>query len=70
MGEAKKFGWDRVGFGMVEERKSWYKEIKVCAVVVFDPKAINHQRKGDVAGDVTEETGGGGLVKTVWEARW
>ncbi len=41
---------------MVEERKSWYKEIKVCAMVVFDPKAINHQRKGNVAEDVTEET--------------
>ncbi len=34
-------------------------------MVVCDSKVINHQRKDDVAGDVTEETGGGGLVKTV-----
>jgi hypothetical protein len=34
-------------------------------MVVFDSKVINHQRKDDVAGDVTEETGGGGLVKVV-----
>ncbi len=34
-------------------------------MVVFDTKVINHQRKDDVAGDVTEETGSGSLVKAV-----
>ena len=34
-------------------------------MVVFDSKVINHQRKDNVAGDVTEETGGGGLVEAV-----
>ena len=64
-GETKKFGGDGVGFGVVEEGESGDKEVKVFAVVVFDSKVINHQRKDDVTGDVTEETGGGGLVETV-----
>ncbi len=64
-GKAEKFGGDRVGFGMVEEGKSSDEEVKVVAKVVFDSKVINHQRKDDVAGDVTEETGGGSLVKAV-----
>ena len=32
---------------------------------VFDSKVINHQRKDDVAGDVTKETGGGSLVEAM-----
>jgi hypothetical protein len=64
-GEAEKFGGDRVGFGMVEEGESGDEEVKVVAKVVLDSKVINHQRKDDVAGDVTEETGGGSLVKAV-----
>jgi hypothetical protein len=34
-------------------------------MVVFDSKVINHQRKDDVTGDVTKETGGGSLVEAV-----
>ncbi len=34
-------------------------------MVVFDTKVIYHQRKDNVAGDVAEETGGGGLVEAV-----
>ena len=34
-------------------------------MVVFDSKVIYHQRKDDVPGDVTKETGGGGLVEAV-----
>jgi hypothetical protein len=33
--------------------------------VVFDSEVIYHQRKDDVTRDVTEETGGGGLMKDV-----
>jgi hypothetical protein len=50
---------------MVEKGKSGDKKIKVFAMVVFDSKVIYHQHKDDVTRDVTEETGGGGLVKTV-----
>ena len=64
-GEAKEFGGDRVGFGVIEEGESGDKEVKVFAMVVFDSKVINHQRKDYVTGDVTEETGGGGLVEAV-----
>ena len=64
-GETKKFGGDGVGFGVVEEGESGDKEVKVFAKVVFDSKVINHQRKDDVTGDVTKETGGGSLVKAV-----
>jgi hypothetical protein len=39
--------------------------------VVFDSEVIYHQRKDDVTRDVTEETGGGGLMKTVGgKSRW
>jgi hypothetical protein len=54
-----------VGFGVVKEGESGDKEVKVFAMVVFDSKVINHQRKDDVTGDVTKETGGGSLVKAV-----
>ena len=64
-GEAKKFGGDRVGFGVIEEGESGDEEVKVFAMVVFDTEVINHQRKDDVTGDVTKETGGGGLVEAV-----
>ena len=50
---------------MIEEGESGDEVIKVFAMVVFDSKVINHQRKDDVTGDVTEETGGGGLVETM-----
>ena len=46
--KAKKFGGDRVGFGVVKEGESGDKEVKVFAMVVFDSKVINHQRKDDV----------------------
>ena len=64
-GEAKELGGDRVGFGVIEEGESGDEEVKVFAMVVFDSKVINHQRKDYVTGDVTEETGGGGLVEAV-----
>ena len=64
-GKAEKFGGDRVGFGVIEEGESGDEVIKVFAMVVFDSKVINHQRKDDVTGDVTKETGGGGLVEAV-----
>jgi hypothetical protein len=63
--EAKKLGGDRVGFGVVEEGESRDEEVKVIAKVVFDSKVINHQRKDDVVGDVTKETGGGSLVEAM-----
>ena len=63
--EAKKFGGDRVGFGVVREGESGDKEVKVFAIMVFDSKVINHQRKDDVTGDMTKETGGGGLEEAV-----
>ena len=34
-GEAKEFGGDRVGFGVIEEGESGDKEAKVFAMVVF-----------------------------------
>jgi hypothetical protein len=64
-GETKKFGRDGVGFGVIEKGESGDQEVKVFALVVFDSKVINHQRKDYVTGDVTEETGGGGLVEAV-----
>ena len=64
-GKAEKFGGDRVGFGVIEEGESGDEVIKVFAMVVFDAKVINHQRKDYVTGNVTEETGGGGLVEAV-----
>jgi len=64
-GKAEKFGGDRVGFGVIEEGESGDEEVKVFAVVVFDTEVIHHQRKDNVAGDVAEETGGGGLVEAV-----
>ena len=64
-GKAEKFGGDRVGFGVIEEGESGDEVIKVFAMVVFDSKVINHQRKDNVAGDVAEETGGGGLMEAV-----
>ena len=54
-----------MGFGMVDKGKSGDKKIKVFAMVVFDSKVIYHQHKDDVTRDVTEETGGGGLVETM-----
>ena len=50
---------------MVEEGKSGDEKVKVFAVVVFDSKVIHHQRKDDVTGDMTKETGGGGLEEAV-----
>ena len=50
---------------MVEEGKSRDEKVKVFAVVVFDSKVIHHQRKDDVTGDMTKETGGGGLEEAV-----
>ena len=64
-GETKKFGRDGVGFGVVEEGEGGNKVVKVFAMVVFDSKVIYHQRKDNVTGNVTEETGGGGRVKAV-----
>jgi hypothetical protein len=64
-GKAKEFGRDGVGFCVVEEGKSGDKKVKVFAMVVFDTEVIYHQRKDNVAGDVAEETGGGGLVEAV-----
>ncbi len=63
--KTQKLGGDRVGFGVVKEGGSGDKEVKVFAMVVFDSKVINHQRKDDVTGDVTKETGGGSLVEAV-----
>jgi hypothetical protein len=63
--KTQKFGGDRVGFGVVKEGESGEKEVRVFAMVVFDSKVINHQRKDDVTGDVTKETGGGSLVEAV-----
>ena len=50
---------------MVEEGKSGDEKVKVFAVVVFDSKVIHHQCKDDVTGDMTKETGGGGLEEAV-----
>jgi hypothetical protein len=60
--EAKKFGGDRVGFGVIEEGESGDEEVKVFAMVMFDTKVIHHQRKDNAA---AKETGGRGLVKAV-----
>jgi hypothetical protein len=54
-----------VGLGVVKEGESGDKVVKVFAMVVFDSKVVNHQRKDDVTGDVTKETGGGSLVEAV-----
>ena len=64
-GEAKEFGGDRVSFDVVEKGEGGDKKIKVRALVVLDSKVIYHQGKDDVTRDVTEETGGGGLVETM-----
>ena len=50
---------------MVEKGESGDKVVKVFAMVVFDSKVVNHQRKDDVTGDVTKETGSGSLVEAV-----
>jgi hypothetical protein len=63
--ETKEFGGDRVGFGVVKEGKCGDEKVKIFAKVVFDSEVIYHQRKDYVTGDVTEEAGGGGLVKSV-----
>ncbi len=64
-GEAKKFGGDRMGFDVIEKGEDVDKKIEVRALVVLDSKVIYHQGKDDVTRDVTEETGGGGLVEAV-----
>ncbi len=50
---------------MVKEGESEDKVVEVFAMVVFDSKVVNHQRKNDVMGDVAKETGGGSLVEAV-----
>jgi hypothetical protein len=40
-GEAKEFGSDGVGFGVVEGRKTRDKKVKVRAKRVFDAKVVN-----------------------------
>ena len=62
-GEAKKFGGDGMGFDVIEKGEDGDKKIEVRALVVLDSKVIYHQGKDDVTRDVTEETGGGGLVE-------
>ncbi len=57
-GKAKEFGGDRMSFDVIEKGEGGDKEIKVRVLVVLDSKVIYHQ-------DVTEETGGGGLVEAV-----
>jgi hypothetical protein len=64
-GEAKKFGGDRMGFDVIEKGEDGDKKIEVRALVVLDSKVIYHQGKDIVTRDVTEETGGGGLVEAV-----
>jgi hypothetical protein len=63
--KAKKFWGDGMGFDVIEKGEGGDKKIKVRALVVLDSKVIYHQGKDDVTRDVTEETGGGGLVDTV-----
>ena len=50
---------------VIEKEEGGDKEVKVRALVVLDSEVIYHQGKDDVTRDVTEETGGGGLVKAV-----
>jgi hypothetical protein len=64
-GEAKKFGGDRMSFNMIKKGEGGDKKVKFRALVVLDSKVIYHQGKDDVTRDVTEETGGGGLVEAV-----
>ena len=40
-GEAKKFGGDGVGFGVVEGRETRDKKVKVGAVLILDAKVVN-----------------------------
>jgi hypothetical protein len=61
--KAKEFGGDKMSFDVIEKGEGGDKEIKVRALVVLDSKVIYHQGKDDITRDVTEETGGGGLVK-------
>ena len=64
-GKAKKLGGDRMSLDVIEKGEGRDEEIKVRALVVLDSKVIYHQGKDDVTRDVTEETGGGGLVETM-----
>ena len=63
--EAEKFGGDRMGFDMIEKGDGEDKKVKVRVLVALDSEVIYHQGKDDVTRDVTEETGGGGLVETM-----
>ncbi len=40
-GEAKEFGSDGVGFGVVEGRETKDKKVKVRAVLILDAKVVN-----------------------------
>ncbi len=64
-GETKEFGGDRTSFDMVKKGEGGNKKVKVRALVVLESKVIYHQGKDVVKRDVTEETGGGGLVEAV-----
>ncbi len=63
--EAEEFGGDRVSFDMIKKGEGEDKKVIVRALVVLDSKVIYHQGKDDVTREVTEETGGGGLVEAV-----
>ena len=62
-GEDKKFRSGRVGFDVIEGRKTRHKKGEVRGVVVLDAEVVHYQDKGNRARGVAEKTGGLGLVE-------
>jgi len=62
-GEAKKFRSGRVGFDVIESRKTRHEKGEVRGVVVLDAEVVHYQDKGNGARGVAEKTGGWGLVE-------
>jgi hypothetical protein len=62
-GETKKFRSGRVGFDVIEGRKTRHEKGEVRGVVVLDAEVVHYQDKGNGTRGVAEKTGGLGLVE-------
>ena len=62
-GETKKFRSGRVGFDVIEGRKTRHEKGKVRRVVVLDAEVVHYQNKGNGTRGVAKKTGGLGLVE-------
>ena len=62
-GETKKFRSDRVGFDVIEGRKTRHEKGEVRGVLVLNVEVVHDQDKGNRARGVAEKTGGKGLME-------